>query len=186
MDEKECKYKEIAHHTEECRLYNYNRGEGLNLSIDCNNNPNCMFKQLRTATEQLSIAKEALKSYKGVKMSSYYNQDDIKVIEIWQNRDCDNNNCDDCQRKCKASQTLKNQSISSDFVINNLQQQLRTATEQLRIAKEALDISKKIFIEQGHCPWANGVGEFDCENCNDDCMLPIITKALAKIEELKC
>lgn len=62
MDEKECKYKEIAHHTEECRLYNYNRGEGLNLSIDCNNNPNCMFKQLQTAKEQLSIAKEALSS----------------------------------------------------------------------------------------------------------------------------
>lgn len=44
--------------------------------------------------------------------------------------------------------------------------------------REALETSKKMFVEQGHCPWADGTGEFNCEKCNDDCMFPILQQAL--------
>lgn len=45
-------------------------------------------------------------------------------------------------------------------------------------SNETLEKIKKIFIEQGHCPWSNIGFDFECENCNDECMLPIIKQAL--------
>ena len=55
-------------------------------------------------------------------------------------------------------------------------------TQQNKQMREALENAKKMFIEQGHCPWADGTGKFDCESCNDNCMFPSIQQALNQLK----
>lgn len=69
----------------------------------------------------------------------------------------------------QAAQTIKNQGISSDFIINNLEQQLRTVTEKLSIAMEALESIKSL----------RGYG------LDNEYLKNFINQALAKIEEVK-
>src|SRR5574344_2181588 len=54
--------------------------------------------------------------------------------------------------------------------------------QQNKQMREALENAKKMFIEQGHCPWADGTGKFDCESCNDNCMFPSIQQALNQLK----
>jgi len=57
--------------------------------------------------------------------------------------------------------------------------------EQLKVARETLVKSQKMFKEQGHCPWFEINEVYDCENCNDDCILPVIEQTLTQLRGQK-
>lgn len=66
---------------------------------------------------------------------------------------------------------------------SNLEQQLLQSQHDLKVAREALEKAEKMFKEEGHCPWFNINEVFECENCNDNCMLPTIQQALSELKK---